>query len=178
MKIFEGTFRFAAIAVLTLTFVPARSQENASGKSDFWSRVHFGGGVGASFGSGYTDVMLAPGAIYDFNRYFSGGIGLQGSYVHVRDSYDAWLYGGSLLGFFMPIPELQLSAELEQLRVNSEYSLVDSPDIQDNFWNTSLFLGAGYRSNNVTVGIKYNVLHDDDRRVYPDAWMPFVRVYF
>lgn len=169
-----------SILVLFLVFSAiAQAQEiTKTGRSEFWNRVHFGGGIGASFGSGYTDVMLAPGAIYDFNAYFSGGIGLQGSYVHVRDSYDSWLYGGSLIGLFMPMPQLQLSAELEQLRVNSEYDLVDSPNIRDNFWNTALFVGAGYRSNNVTVGIRYNVLHDDDRRVYSDAWMPFVRVYF
>ena len=35
--------------------------------TDFWSRVHFGGGLGVGFGSNYTNIALAPSAIYDFN---------------------------------------------------------------------------------------------------------------
>lgn len=48
----------------------------------------------------------------------------------------------------------------------------------DNFWNTALFLGAGYRTNNATIGIRYNVLHNDNNNIYTTAFMPFVRVYF
>ena len=50
--------------------------------------------------------------------------------------------------------------------------------ISDNFWNTGLFLGAGYRMENVTIGARYNVLFQEDKGVYGDALMPFVRVYF
>ena len=76
-----------------------------------------------------------------------------------------------------PIPEIQLSAELEQLRVNTSYGNSFN-SAKDNFWNTGLFLGAGYQTNNVTIGLRYNVLHNDNRNVYSEAWMPFVRVYF
>jgi hypothetical protein len=51
-------------------------------------------------------------------------------------------------------------------------------NLKENFWNTGLFLGAGYRTQNVTIGARYNVLFDKDRNVYGDAFMPFVRVYF
>jgi hypothetical protein len=74
-----------------------------------------------------------------------------------------------------PIPELQLSVELEQLRVNVNY---ESENISDKFWNTGLFLGAGYRQDNFTIGVRYNVLFNEDKNVYGDALMPFVRVYF
>jgi hypothetical protein len=91
------------------------------------------------------------------------------------------MYGGSLINIFNPIPEVQLSVELEQLRVNLNYepeysSYYNIPD--RDFWNTALYLGAGYNTGNVTVGIRYNVLFDDDDYVYSEAWMPFVRVYF
>jgi hypothetical protein len=62
------------------------------------------------------------------------------------------------------------------LRVNVDYEGVLSGS-QD-FWNTGLFLGAGYRAQNVTIGARYNVLFDKDKSVYSDALMPFVRVYF
>ena len=171
-------FRTFFMFLFSMTAIAQEVPEAEKGKSEFWKRVRIGGGFGLSIGSGYTDVTLAPGAIYNFNDYFAAGIGLQGSYVKVRDEWNSWIYGGSILGLVNPIPQIQLSAELEQVRVNAEYELVDGGSVDDDFWNTALFVGAGYRTNNVTVGIRYNVLHDSDRRVYNDAWMPFVRVYF
>jgi hypothetical protein len=144
--------------------------------TDFWSSVQFGGGIGLAFGSGYTDISLAPSAIYNFNDYVALGLGAQYSYVNQKNYYDSHLYGASIIGFFNPIREIQLSAELEQLRVNVNPN--DPTLSSEQFWNTGLFLGAGYRSNNVTVGVRYNVLQDDNKRVYSDAFMPFVRVYF
>ena len=152
-----------------------KAQEFQDG--DFWSRVHFGGGLGVGFGSNYTNIALAPSAIYDFNQYISAGIALQGSYVRDKNFYESYMYGPSLIVLGNPIPEIQLSAELEQLRVNVDYD-DDLGFPNDNFWNTALFLGAGYRTNNVTIGARYNVLHDSDRNVYSNALMPFVRVYF
>ena len=153
------------------------SQEQKS-PSEFWKNVKFGGGLGVAVGSGYTDITVAPGAIYNFNDYVAMGVGLQGSYVKVRESHDAWIYGGSLIGLVNPIPEIQISAELEQMRVNQTLLVPGFEKLKDNFWNTALFLGAGYRVENVTIGVRYNVLFSDDDRVYGDAFMPFVRAYF
>lgn len=137
-------------------------------------RLHFGGSLGLSIGSGFTNIMVAPSAIYDVNQYFSAGGGLQGSYVSWRNNFESFIYGASLIGLVNPLPEVQLSAELEQLRVNTTYD----DDFQDNFWNTALFVGIGYRTNNVTVGVRYNVLFKGENNVYNEAFMPFVRVYF
>jgi len=164
----------------------AQSQGGGKSQTDFWKHVQFGGGVGASFGSGYTDVTLAPGAIYNFNEYVALGVGLQGSFVKVRgdfysdnlNNYESWIYGGSILGLFNPIEQIQLSAELEQVRVNTTFNYADAPAVADNFWNTALFLGVGYRTQNVTLGVRYNVLYDQNRSVYSEPFMPFVRVYF
>jgi len=164
------------MAVIFLTVsADAVAQQNQG--ADFESRIRFGGGLGLSFGSGYTNVTVAPSALYDFNPYFSAGLGLQGSYVRDKDFYESYIYGPSLILLGNPIPEIQLSAELEQLRVNLEYD-DEFGGGSDNFWNTALFLGAGYRMENVTIGARYNVLHDSDKNVYNDALMPFVRVYF
>lgn len=144
-------------------------------KNDFWQRVQIGGGLGLNFGSGFTDVTVAPSAIYNFNQYIAAGVGLQGSYVRVRNNYESYIYGGSLVGLFNPIEQIQISAELEQLRVNTRFS---GFYLNDNFWNTALYLGAGYRTQNVTIGIRYNVLYDANRSVYSEPFMPFIRVYF
>ncbi|WP_432672031.1 hypothetical protein [Flavobacterium sp. SM2513] len=149
----------------------AVSGQNASGTQD---RVHFGGSLGLSIGSGFTNIVVAPSVIYDVNAYFSAGVGLQGSYVNFKNNFESYIYGASLIGLVNPIEQIQLSAELEQLRVNTTFN----DNYKDDFWNTALFLGAGYRTNNVTLGIRYNVLFDDKKSVYNEAFMPFLRVYF
>ncbi len=148
-------------------------------KSEFWKKVQFGGGLGLAFGNNYTDITIAPGAIYNFNEYVALGVGLQYSYIKQRDFYQSNLYGGSILALFNPIPQIQLSAEVEQLRANVTYaSFGSTPEFDDDFWSTGLFVGAGYRAGNVTFGARYNLLHSTNRNVYNDAFMPFVRVYF
>ncbi len=144
-------------------------------KSSFWQDVQFGGGLGLGIGNGFTNISVAPSAIYNFNQYVSAGLGLQYSYLKQKNFFSSSQYGGSIIGLVNPMEEIQLSLELEQLRVNVDYEDVT---ISDDFWNTALFIGAGYRMENVTIGARYNVLFDDDKNVYGDAFMPFVRVYF
>lgn len=171
---------FALTSLLFLTAIPsgyAQESSNLQQKSNFWKDVHFGGGLGLGIGSGYTNIMVAPSGIYNVNEYFSTGLGAKYSYVSSRDYFNSHLYGVSLIELFNPIPEAQISVELEQLRVNNTYTQFN-PEIKDNFWNTALFLGAGYRAENVTIGIRYNVLYKEANNVYSQAWLPFVRVYF
>ncbi|WP_317197703.1 hypothetical protein [Neotamlana sargassicola] len=35
-----------------------------------------------------------------------------------------------------------------------------------------------YRSNNVTLGVRYDMLYNNSKSIYANAWMPFIRVYF
>jgi hypothetical protein len=144
-------------------------------QSDFWQKVQIGGGVGLNFGSGYTSISLAPSAIYNFNEYASLGLGAQYTYAKQQNYYASHLYGASIIALLNPMKEIQLSAELEQLRVNVNLDGSNS-NLQD-YWNTGLFLGAGYRSGNATIGARYNVLTDKNN-IYGSAFMPFIRVYF
>ena len=179
-KNFVMNLTFLLTIVFLFSFKPEiYAQENTEmkTKSDFWKHVQFGGGLGLGFGSGYTDVMVAPSAIYNFNQYVSAGLGVQYNYVKQRDLYKANMYGGSMIALFNPIEEIQISTELEQLRVNRTFNDSFGNDTQD-FWNTALFLGAGYRNENVTFGIRYNVLHRDRDNIYAEPFMPFVRIYF
>lgn len=163
------------ISVNNLVFSQNIKENNT--KSNFWSKVQFGGGFGLGIGNGYTNITVAPSGIYNFNDHFSTGLGLQYSYVKDNDFYQSNMYGGSIIGLFNPIREIQLSAEIEQLRVNTDFETIYGT-VSDNFWNTALFLGAGYRTNNITLGVRYNVLHKDGEGVYADALMPFIRIYF
>jgi hypothetical protein len=78
---------------------------------------------------------------------------------------------------FNPIEELQISTELEQLRVNRTFNDALGND-KAVFWNTALYLGAGYRNENVIMGVRYNILFKERENVYTEAFMPFVRVFF
>ena len=143
-------------------------------KSDFWDHVRLGGGVGLNFGDGYFSGTLAPSAIYQFDNKFSLGLGLSGSYYKRKNLYKSTVLGGSIIGLFNPIREIQISSEFEQLNVNRDF--VGGTD--DNYWYPALFLGAGYRQGNFTIGIRYDVLYDEDKSIYGDALMPFFRFYF
>jgi hypothetical protein len=159
--------------------VIAQYQQTPQSRSPFWEKVQFGGGLGLSFGSGYTDISIAPSAIYNVNPYLAVGLGLQGSYVSSKGYYDSGIYGMSFLTYINPIPEIQFSINLNESYVNNHYeAYYGQSSYTDNFWNTALFLGAGYRTGNVTVGLAYNVLFDENDNVYGDALMPFVRAYF
>lgn len=143
-------------------------------KPSFFERVQFGGTGALNFSNNFTTISLAPQAVYPVNPYFSTGLGLQYSYLESRNNYKSQVYGGSWISLFQPIEEFQFSTELEQLRVNTE---LDN-GLEDEFWNTALFLGLGYTQENFTFGLRYNVLFKESNTIYPQAWMPFVRVFF
>ncbi|MEL1241187.1 hypothetical protein [Flavobacterium flavipallidum] len=166
-----------ALFVFFSTHLSAQNQnQNLTSRGDFWQNIQFGGGLGLSFGNRYTDITVAPSAIYNVNEYFAVGLGAQYTYVKQKEVFNSNMYGGSLITLFNPLQEIQLSAELEQLRVNVKG--IGMNNFSNNFWNTGLFLGAGYRNGNITIGARYNVLHKEDQGAYSDAFMPFVRVYF
>jgi len=160
------------------TLVFSMAQNNDSRNSDFWNHVRFGGGIGLSFGSGYFSGTLAPSAIYDVNEQFAVGLGLNFTYADEKDFYTSTIFGGSILALFDPIPEIQLSAEFEELHVNRDFDQGLISNLDEEYWYPALFLGAGYRTGNVTFGIRYDVLYDSRKSIFIDTWIPFVRVYF
>lgn len=177
------TFLFALVFLNTWV-VFSQQDSIPKTKSLFWQKVQFGGGLGLAAGNGFTNISLSPAGYYNFDKTFTVGVGLTGSYVAQQQNpsnfnsigYKSTFFGGSLIGLVNPIEQIQLSAEIEQLRVTRNFD--DDYLYDDAFWNTALFLGAGYRSQNVTFGIKLNVLHKDDNHVYPQSWFPFVRIMF
>lgn len=175
---------YSLLVLITILFFSplANAQEEpVKPKSEFWKKVRFGGGLGLNFGNNATNITVAPSALYQPNQYVAFGPGLNYTYQQFGDLRTS-LIGGSAIILANPISFLQVSGEFEQLRVNQS---IDGGSDPDPFWNSSLFLGAGYRLNIGgnslgAIGIRYNVLFDgsDPNRIYPDAWQPFVRVYF
>jgi hypothetical protein len=174
---------FYALIFLNSAVLFSQEESIPKSKSLFWQKVQFGGGLGLGIGNGYTNISISPTGFYNVNKNFTAGVGLTGSYVAQESNpsnynsigYKSTIFGGSLIGLVHPIEEIQLSAEVEQLKVNRKF---DTFLNDDSFWNTALFLGAGYRTQNITIGVKYNVLHTDNNQIYSQAWLPFVRVMF
>ncbi len=162
------------IGLISLFFVISL-KTNAQNNTEFWSKVRYGGAVGLDFGAGYFSAMLAPSAIYQFNPMVAAGVGVQYSYINVKSLYSTNLYGASIIGLFNPIDNIQLSAELEETFISTTFKL---PVYTDSYWTTALYLGAGYYSNGVTVGVRYNALYNPDKSLYKTAFLPFIRVYF
>lgn len=167
--------------LLGLLFCVSLSLNAQEKTNKFWENVRFGGGIGLSFGDGFFSGTLAPSAIYRFNPHFALGLGLNGTYNSRKNYYKSTIVGGSIIGLYHPIKELQISTEFEELNVNRKWE--NHLNIEDeNYWYPALFIGAGYRLNtgrlSTVIGVRYDVLYDKDKSIYANPWMPFIRVYF
>ncbi|MDV7139922.1 alpha-ketoglutarate decarboxylase [Maribacter sp. TH_r10] len=162
--------------IFTLLLLIGISCFGQGSSNNFWDNVRFGGGIGIGFTNGSFNGSISPSAIYQVNEQFAAGTSLNFNYAKFNDD-KLFAYGGSILTLYNPIPNIQLSAELEQLRINRTYAL-DGGNREDNYWSPALFLGLGYSNQNVTFGLRYDVLYDDNKSIYANALMPFVRVYF
>jgi hypothetical protein len=148
----------------------------AQGNSDFWSRVRYGGALGLGFGNNTLNITAAPAAIYPLNDYVALGSNVSFNYAKFgEDRLTA--YGAGLLAYFSPARAVQLSSEFEQLRIHRRY-FFNGVEIRDDYWLPVLFLGIGYNTGPVTVGVRYDVLFDEGRSIYADPWVPFIRVFF
>ena len=176
IRVYKTVFLFIFLAFSAQFYAQEKSFPKAKTGS-FWEHVEFGGGLGVGISNDYTNITIAPSAIYNFNDHFAFGTGLQYSNLKQKNYYSSNVYGGSLLGLYNPIEEIQLSLEVEEVNVNNKYMDLGG-NLQKNFWNTSLFLGGGYRQENVTIGGRFNVLFDKNKDIYGSAFMPFVRLFF
>lgn len=167
--------KLIATCILTL-FCAISFSQKSPGSNNFWKDVRYGGSLGLNFFNSGFNASISPSAIYPISNEFSAGTSLNFNYSKFNEN-KLVAYGGSLLTLYNPIPQIQFSAELEQLRINRKLETLTSL-IEDNYWSPALFLGIGYSSYNVTVGLRYNVLYDENRSIYNNSILPFIRVFF
>jgi hypothetical protein len=176
MKLVTHTFipKFAKwlLLLLFIGIGPVSKAQYGNNNSSFWSNVRYGGGIGLSFGNDAFLIGLTPSAIYQANEYLALGVGLNYTYSKVGDE-KLNAVGGSLIALANPIAALQLSAEFEELYVDRDFGF-----FSESYWVPALYLGVGYGAGPVTFGIRYDVLYDDNKSLYANPWLPFVRFYF
>ena len=171
------SFNKKTIVILIITSFCFQNITAQVAKSDFWNHVRFGGGLGLNFGDGFFSATIAPSGIYEFDKNFALGLGLNATFNNQKSVYISTILGGSLIGLYNPIREIQVSAEFEELNVNRRYNV--NLNIEDNnYWIPALYMGVGFRNGNITFGIRYDVLYDNEKSIYADPWAPFVRFYF
>ena len=143
-----------------------------SQESDFWNNTRFGGSFGFSFGSNTTTLSISPSAVYDFNEEFSFG-GSIGYLYNKSSDYSANMYSASVIALYRPIPEIEFSSELLQSYVSKKIGT-----IKDNYSYPSLNIGVAYITGKVTFGVQYDVLYEEDKSIYANAFSPFIRIFF
>lgn len=171
----QNILNFVFFLILSISIQKGYSQDNEP-------RIRFGGNLNVGFTSERFNIIVAPSAVYQFNQWFSSGLGLHFGYSSFdNDAFNqkntSTNYGASIIALFNPIREMQLSAEFEEMGVNRT---IETPTqkIRDTYWYPALFLGTGYRTGPVTIGLRYDVLYDDEKSIYGSAYAPFVRVFF
>lgn len=172
---FNKRYYLLFLSFLGSAFMSCYSQGYGS-QNQFWSQVRFGGSFGAGFGNNVVNIVAAPSAIYQFNDHFALGSNLSFNYAKFGESRFT-AYGAGIMGYYNPIRSLQFSSEFEQLRVHRSYGN-NFPDLKEDYWLPVLFMGVGYSSGPVTFGIRYDVLYNENKSIYANPWMPFIRVFF
>lgn len=142
-----------------------------SQKADFWDNVQFGGGFTLGFGS-QTTVGISPSAIYNFDNGFALGTGLNYLYSEINDSSTS-VYGASIISLYQTKIGVQLSGEFDY---NFATQKTQFDSVNTNF--PALHLGVAYNQGRFAVGIRYDVLYDEDKSVFASPISPIVRFYF
>lgn len=144
----------------------------AQQRNIFWENVQFGGGFTVGFGNNQTTIGISPSAIYNFNNGFALGAGLGYLYSEISD-FSTSVYSTSIISLYQTKFGIQLSGEFD-------YNFAKQ---QDNFgaFNTNfpaLHLGIAYNQRNFAIGIRYDVLYDENKSIFASPFSPVIRFYF
>lgn len=167
------------LSILFLCFFKNFSQESVNdsipNKKHFLENVSFGGGLGMGFGNGFFNVSLSPTAIYNFNSKIGIGLGYNLAINKRKKVANSVINGGSVIGLFNIIPQLQASTEFAQ---NHVYASIKNKTsfTETKYWVPSLLLGLGYNTSNIIFGFRYDALYNEKKSIYASPITPFIRI--
>lgn len=194
MKKLIFTFLFLASTLANAQYYQEKtkeSQQQELSSKSFWERVHFGGGLAASFGS-FTSVMVAPNALYEVTPNFMAGVGLNYIYLNQKItnlsnssdlSVKSSIYGGKILAYYTIFDQILLSGEFEH-----NYRTTSIPDgltlnIPNAYWKSALFVGLGYmvpfgNGGGIIISLSYDLLYDENLSIFGSPFRPGIGVFF
>ena len=109
------------------------------------------------------------------NVKFGGGFTLGFGYLYSEiNDFSTTAYSTSILSLYQTKFNVQFSGEFEYYFAKQQVQGFDS--FNSNF--PALHLGVAYNQGRFAVGIRYDVLYDDDKSVFASPISPVVRFYF
>ena len=152
---------------LSVSFISFTQQ-----KSNFWENVRYGGGFTVAFGN-QTTIGISPSAIYQFDNGFALGAGVNYLYSEIND-FSTSVYGTSLISLYQTKFGIQLSGEFDYNFARQKQQ--DATSFSSNF--PALHLGVAYNQGRFAVGIRYDILYDENKSVFASPISPVLRFYF
>ena len=170
------TIKIAFALLLTIT---SYGQHNSSNGFS-WDDVKFGGRVNLDISNTITSVILSPSAIYPLNSQVSMGASVSFGYTKFKTTDDQLFnYGLSILSYYSPISEIQLSVELEETFVKQKWNNLYPDEVYESSYNfLAFYLGAGYRVRNIIIGMRYDILYKEGKGLFTSPYSPFVQFSF
>lgn len=153
------------------------AQENNAQEPNRW---RLGGGIGLSVGSDeYFALSVSPTVGYAITPQLEGGVSV--GYQYASNSF----YKQNLFNFgpylnYYPVNFLFLRGHFEQFTGNTKFKFIsDINESKDNFNESALWLGGGYRSPGPVsfyAGIMYNVLYKEDDSIFDSGLRPILGI--
>lgn len=158
------------ILIIVLAII-CYSQTRAQQNNFSWENVSYGGGITLGFGSG-TTIGLSPNSIYNFGNGFSAGLGIGYLYSEF-DDFSTSAFNISAISLYQTSYDILLSAELEQYFATQKDSF---GEFSTNF--PALHLGIAYNLGKFALGIRYDVLYNENKSIFASPISPIMRFYF
>lgn len=144
--------------LITVSMFAQTEEDPAVKDLQFSQRLVYGGGFGMQFGS-VTLLDLSPTIGYRVTDQLTLGTGISYKYNHIKDytldqnsgtwyEYNSNVFGGSIWGRYYLLRNIFAHAEVEQLRINYNYTSVNfttPTNIKNGVDVTSVLVGGGYR---------------------------------
>lgn len=130
------------VLLLAVSFC-SNAQDESTWGGDHPQMAFTGGGLQLSFGT-VTFVEISPMIGYNFNKFFSAGVG--GSFAYMNDHYykvDLPFYSGRGFAELNITPVFYLHAEYELVFYKDKFSFLTT----NNQWTTleNIWAGVGYK---------------------------------
>ncbi len=170
------------VVIASLVFIHSLAcvaQREVDEDSPFKDRIYFGGGLGFSTGTGYTQFSLSPLVGYMVNPKFSTGMGFTYQnyiYSYVTPSISVQQYG------FSPFVRYNIN----EIFLYGEFNAINSPTYisttrNERAYYTRLLAGLGYSftSGSNRGGLNAMALYDlayKNNGIFQSPWV--IRVFF
>lgn len=167
--------------LLFLSFV-AFAQTSES-EAEHPSKWRVGGGIGLGFGNNdHFSLAVSPFVGYEISPMLEGGVTAGYQYSKWSNSRQNLFNFGPYLNFY-PVNFLFLRGHFEHFTGSNKWKSgnPDVSDIKENFDESALWLGGGYRSPGKVsfyAGLMYNLLYKEDSSLFSTGLRPMVGVSF